>query len=133
MHSNAPAGGGGWQIINPGGSGGGGGWSDPAWIQLGTSNIYYRKDLKDIVHMRGQTSINSGTIGTLPAGYRPQNFVEIVVPDQVVILDQFSSPFNCGVVVKTGRVESSGIVQIVPYTSGSSESVSFDGVTFEAQ
>ena len=52
-------------------------WTDSSWIQVGSSDIFYRKDVSGIVYIK-KISTNSFTgpsLFTLPSGYRPASSV----------------------------------------------------------
>jgi len=109
-------------------------WDDPAWIQLSPSwTVYYRKDLKGIVHMRGGGLYSAGVLGNLPAGYRPDYTIRTHVTLPATIGDGFGGTFVANIVAGEGRIETGGNVVIQQFTSTPLIQIGFDGISFEGQ
>ena len=105
-------------------------WDDADWIQLGSTSIYYRKDVLGVVHMFGSSSQQIGTIGTLPIGYRPVGSVKIFVDGYEDVKDENSNTIAVGVIEKVVSIESSGNIIVSSYTSSATNSAQFNGVSF---
>ena len=108
-------------------------WVDNAWKTL-SGTVQYRRDNSGYVHMKGKTTSDSGTFGTLDAGYRPGAGIEWPTWLDVSILDSGSTPFSCAIVEKSTKINTTGTVVITAHTSGGTgQDIFFDNIRFLAE
>ena len=109
-------------------------WFDADWIQIGSYDVYYRKDTRGIVYLKGSiVTATAVSVGTLPVGYRPKRRVDQPAMKSESIMSGGGSPFSAGIVEASARVTSSGTVTVTQFVSSISEIVSFDNISFYAE